>query len=295
MSQELRTMSANGVNSQAMSRDQIELIKATICKGATDDELKLFVMTAERTGLDPFARQVFAVKRYDSKLGREVMAIQVSIDGFRLVSERSGKYAGQLGPFWTNDGKEWLEVWLDKTPPKAAKVGILRSDFKEPLWAVATWDQYVQTTKDGNPNAMWKRMGPLMLAKCAESLARRTAFPQELSGLYTADEMGQAENVAPISATRAGAEIDVEVVEGHHPPAVTNGWTIEAQEAFADGLNALYIVLKEGGKPEAYEDQAATWRKRMVTDPAERVLGGLETLVKKLHEAAAKKAMAETS
>src|SRR3990167_5876769 len=133
MSQELRTMSANGVNSQAMSRDQIELIKATICKGATDDELKLFVMTAERTGLDPFARQVFAVKRYDSKLGREVMAIQVSIDGFRLVSERSGKYAGQLGPFWTNDGKEWLEVWLDKTPPKAAKGGILRSDFKEPL------------------------------------------------------------------------------------------------------------------------------------------------------------------
>src|SRR3990167_3972978 len=137
MSQELRTMSANGVNSQAMSRDQIELIKATICKGATDDELKLFVMTAERTGLDPFARQVFAVKRYDSKLGREVMAIQVSIDGFRLVSERSGKYAGQLGPFWCGEDGVWSDVWLKREPPSAAKIGALRHDFKEPAWGVA--------------------------------------------------------------------------------------------------------------------------------------------------------------
>lgn len=176
----------------SIGREQVELLKRTICQGATDDELALFVQAAKRLQLDPFARQVFAVKRWDGQQRREVMAIQVSIDGFRLVAERTGKYAGQLGPFWSADGKEWLEVWLGKEPPAAAKVAVLRHDFKEPVWAVATWEQYKQTKKEGGVTAMWAKMGPLMLAKCAESLALRRAFPNELSGVYTQEEMQQA-------------------------------------------------------------------------------------------------------
>jgi len=185
-----------------LGREQIELLKRTICAGATDDELALFVQTSKRLSLDPFARQVFAVKRWDNKKRVEVMAIQVSIDGFRLVAERTGKYAGQLGPLWTKDGKEWVEVWLSKEPPAAAKVAVLRVDFKEPLWAVATWDQYKQEGREGL-TPMWKRMGPLMLAKCAESLALRRAFPNELSGVYTAEEMAQAETPDYQPPTRA--------------------------------------------------------------------------------------------
>lgn len=170
------------------SREQLELLKRTIAKDTTDDEFSLFVNTAKRMGLDPFARQIHAVKRWDSKSKCEVMAIQVGIDGYRTIADRTGVYApGPATEFEVNAKGEIVSA--------TAFVKKLVAGEWHTISAAAHYDEYVQRTKEGVPTSMWKTKPRIMLGKCAEAIALRRAFPSQLAGVYTDDEMPTADAV----------------------------------------------------------------------------------------------------
>jgi phage recombination protein Bet len=197
-----------------LSEEQFGILKARIapadCRPA---ELGLFLMQCKRTGLDPFACQIYLV-RYKKN---SPASIVTSIDGFRLIAERSGKYGGQTKTEWCGPDGVWKDVWMDLNEmPFAARVGVCRTDWREPLYAVARLVSYLPSYYDEGvkkPSPMWQKMPDVMLAKVAEALAIRRAFPQETSGLYTEDEMEQARaSAAPAAAAPANQQ--AEVVQG---------------------------------------------------------------------------------
>lgn len=169
------------------NQDQVELIKSSICKGASNDELRWFLYQCARARLDPFARQIYWIKRRDGSA-----FTLVSIDGLRLIASRSEEYDGQTAPEWADENGSWHSIWLEPGPPAAARVGVLRRGNKNPTWGVARFLSYAPRGKDGKLYGNWESMGDVMIAKCAEALALRKAFPQDLSGLYSGDEIQQA-------------------------------------------------------------------------------------------------------
>lgn len=178
-----------------LTRPQIELIKRTVAKGASDDELRMFIQVCKGANLNPFLRQVHLVPRWDSREGKEVRSIQVGIDGFRAVAESSGQYAGNDDPVY--DGEVDLEVSAGKnaeaktkkvTAPARATVTVykLMDGQRMPFSATARWEEYYPGPKLG---FQWHIRPYLMLGKCAEALALRKAFPKLLSGMYAQEEM----------------------------------------------------------------------------------------------------------
>jgi phage recombination protein Bet len=182
--------------SSSLTPDQIGLVKRQLMaskRPATDDELALFIYQCDRTGLDPFADQIYAIFRWDGRAQQEKMRVQVSIHGLRLIADRTRSYAPGR-ELWCGQDGVWRDVWLEKDPPKAAKVSVFKIvggqalEFSVP----ATWSEYAPY-KDGRLQGLWPAKPALMLAKCSEALALRRAFPNDTSGLYTTEEMAQAD------------------------------------------------------------------------------------------------------
>jgi phage recombination protein Bet len=164
---------------------------------APPGDQQVFLHVAQRSGLDPFARQIYMISRWDWQSQQNKWTIQTGIDGYRVIAERRPQYGGQLGPQWCGDDGEWRDVWTSKTPPVAARVGVVRKDWDHPIWGVAHFAEFAATKKDGNLTQMWATKGRHQIAKCAEAAALRKAFPQDFVGVYMDDEMEHLDNPVP--------------------------------------------------------------------------------------------------
>jgi phage recombination protein Bet len=179
-------------------------------KERPDEDLLLFLYVAKRTGLDPLTKQIYAIYRWNNRQGKELMTIQSSIDGMRLVAQRTKQYSGQ-------DDVIYLPIDESTKYPKKASVTVYKAieGNKVGFTASARWAEYVQTDAKGMPTHMWDHMPYLMLGKCAEALALRKAFPNELSGIYAEEEMAQSANpVSNLIAPSRFEKKNIEVVHG---------------------------------------------------------------------------------
>jgi phage recombination protein Bet len=205
--------------------EQINLVRSQIAPKATDPELQLFLYHCQRTGLDALSRQIYAIHRNvwnpERKCNEPKMTIQVSIDGFRVVAERSKLYAGQSEPEFIEEGGK---IKLCKV--RVYKFNPVTHERYEAAVGVAYWSEYAQTTKDGTLMGLWAKMPHVMLSKVAEAIALRRAFPQDLSGLYAAEEMNQADEVQDAIVIETVDELK-EAIEG-----LENCDTLEALSAY---------------------------------------------------------------
>jgi phage recombination protein Bet len=184
-----------GAHPMDFTEDQRQLIRDTFANGASDAEFAVLMEIARARKLNPLLRQIHFVNRWDSEKHRPVWAAQVSIDGLRALAERTGLYQGQDEPEFVENPDGTL---------KLCKVRVWRRDWPRPAVGIAYWNEYVQTTRDkqtgkSRPTAMWARMPHVMLAKCSEALALRKAFPEDMSGLYTPEEMSQSQSDSSVA------------------------------------------------------------------------------------------------
>ena len=204
--------------------EQTQLISSTIAPGCSGDELKLFAYACQRTGLDPFSKQIYAIKRGGK------MTIQAGIDGLRAIAERTGQLDGSE-TYWCGADGAWQDVWLADKPPAAAKTIIYRKGSSHAFIGVARFADY------NAGQGLWSKMPAAMIAKCSEALALRKAFPANLSGVYTTDEMEQAEEVtvtpvaAPKAALPAAAAKDTSATFIAGKAAIAKAQTLEALAA----------------------------------------------------------------
>lgn len=245
-------------------------------------ELSAFLHLCQRTRLDPFSRQIYLIGRWNGQQGRKVYTPQTSIDGYRVIAHRAaGDAVHSLGyddTLWCAKDGRWRDVWLDDEPPAAAKVTVIRNGQR--FSAVARYSEYVQTKKGGEPSGLWVKMPATMTAKCAEALALRMAFPHDLAGVYTAEEMAQEDSAGPavqqLRRVQPGEadpwETDRAAAPGAHEGTQQSDLTqfvLMAEEApDADAVRAIWQQAKRSGAPEHLLDKIVATGREKAAAPA---------------------------
>ena len=174
MTQEMTTRGAagTGIIPAQYNPQQIQLIRDMCARNCTDNEFLLLMQLAKTYQLDPFAKQIWAVK-----YGNNPAAIFCGRDGFLAIAHRSGKFDG-MESGTRKDGDDligWCRVY--------------RKDMSRPFEVEVSLSEY-STGKN-----LWQTKPKTMIVKVAESHALRRAFG--ISGLYSPEEIDTGDRPEP--------------------------------------------------------------------------------------------------
>jgi phage recombination protein Bet len=196
-----RALATIAPTAPAVTPEQFELIRRTIAKDATPDELQLYLHDCARQHVHPLDKLIHFTKRN----GKYTPI--TSIDFFRIRAAETGECIGSDDATFTG---------TPSTASFEAHVTVYRlvQGQRAPFTATARWTEYKP-----DQDFMWKRMPHLMLAKCAEALALRKAFPKQLSGLYVKEEMEQASSPAPARSHARARPHDAPIEPDRASPA----------------------------------------------------------------------------
>lgn len=190
-----------GPSQTAFTDSQVSVLRQLGVTSASVDDLRIFFHRCQSTGLDPFSGQIYMIGRRSREGQNWVVkqTIQTGIDGYRLIAHRAAEARGMSlscdDTLWADGDGHWHDLWIWDAPPTAAKVVVRVGEAR--FSGVATTTEYMPMRMDRSgrevPMGLWAKMPATMVAKCAEALALRKAFPLDLSGIYTTEEMMQAD------------------------------------------------------------------------------------------------------
>jgi phage recombination protein Bet len=197
-----KTQGMTVVNQDWERPENLELIKQTVAPGLSDPEFMMFCHVARVRHLDPLQKQIYAIKRrtWNAETGQyeDRMVLQVGIDGFRSIANRTGLYMpSDRLPLVEGQGTENLRVtvWVQKWHEMSGQ-------WKE-FGATAYYREFVQTKKNKatgklEPVSQWEKMPLAQTEKCAEIKAIRRGWPEELGQFYTPEEVSSTIDVDPV-------------------------------------------------------------------------------------------------
>lgn|SRR3990167_4409875 len=154
---------------------QLDLVKAIVAKGCTNEEFQLLCYTAKLYGLNPLKKEIWAVK-YTGKPA----LVFTSRDGFLTIAHSTGQFGSMETTFEMPPN---VPGTIKSVPavPVSATCTIWRKDYDKPFKCTVYFDEYNQK------QALWLSKPKMMLQKVAESSCLRRAF--NISGLYAPEEI----------------------------------------------------------------------------------------------------------
>ena len=156
----------------------------------TDQEVAMFINLCKFQGLNPWLREAFIIK-----YGSKPATLVVGKDAFTKRAERHPQYDGfKAGVIVISNGEVQYREGMFALPSEEVVGGwaeVYRKDRSVPVRSEASVMEYAGRKADGTLNSQWQSKPATMIRKVALVQALREAFPEDLGGMYVAEEQGQ--------------------------------------------------------------------------------------------------------